>query len=130
MSEDGTNAVITSAGNVVWRYDSKTFYFTNSLLNGVPFSTKNIRKGTGESTLYGFIEVIGEEKTSPDDKGGKVTRLAQSERDCPNTLRGTLSITRVEDGATIAYDARGDRKLQPGTGFPVSKARQPLSTPR
>ena len=127
LSEDGTNAIITSPGNVVWRYDSKTFYFTNSLLNGVPFSTRNIRRGYGESTLYGFLEVIGEEKTSPDDTGGKVVRLAQSERDCPNTLRGTLSITRVEDGTTMAYDAvaignfsRGQGSLfrRPGSPYP------------
>ncbi|OGP88504.1 MAG: hypothetical protein A2156_03520 [Deltaproteobacteria bacterium RBG_16_48_10] len=105
MSEDGTNALITSSGNVIWRYDSKTFYFANALVGGVSFSMKNIRKGLGESTLYGFIEVIGEEKTSPDDQGGKTGRLANIERDCPNTLRGTLSIVRVEDGATMTYDA-------------------------
>ena len=127
LSEEGTNAIITSPGNVVWRYDSKTFYFTNSLLNGVPFSTRNIRRAYGESTLYGFLEVIGEEKTSPDDTGGKAARLAQSERDCPNTLRGTLSITRVEDGTTLAYDAaaignfsRGQGSLfrKPGSPYP------------
>jgi hypothetical protein len=127
LSEDGTNAIITSPGNVVWRNDSKTFYFTNSLLNGVPFSTKNIRRAYGESTLYGFLEVIGEEKTSPDETGGKVVRLAPSERDCPNTLRGTLSITRVEDGTTLAYDAvaignfsRGQGSLfrKPGSPYP------------
>ena len=128
MNEDGSNAIITSTGNVVWRYDSKTFYFSNPLLNGTPFLTKNIRKGLGESTLYGFIEVIGEEKTSPDDKGGKTARLAKSEQDCPNTLRGTLSITRVEDGITMAYDAiaignfsRGQGSLfrKPGSPYPV-----------
>ena len=128
MNEDGSNAIITGSGNVIWRYDSKTFYFTNPLLNGTPFLTKNIRKGLGESTLYGFIEVIGEEKTSPEDKGGKTARLAKSEQDCPNTLRGTLSITRVEDGMTMAYDAiaignfsRGQGSLfrRPGSPYPV-----------
>ena len=128
MNADGSNAIMTSTGNVVWRYDAKTFYFTNSLMNGVPFLTKNIRKGLGESTLYGFVEVIGEEKTSPDDKGGKTIRLAQSERDCPNTLRGTLSISRFEDGTTMAYDAlaignfsRGQGSLfrKPGSPYPL-----------
>ncbi len=66
ISEDGTNAIITGPGNVILRSDSHTFYFTNPLVNGVPFSTRNVRQG---STLYGFIEVIGEEKTAPDDAG-------------------------------------------------------------
>ena len=72
--------------------------------------------------------MIGEEKTSPDDKGGKTTRLAQSERDCPNTLRGTVSINRVEEGTTVAYDgvaignfSRGQGSLfrKPGSPYPV-----------
>jgi hypothetical protein len=127
INEDGTNAIITSSGNVIWRNDSSTFYFGNPLLNGVPFSTKNLRTGRGESTLCGFIEVIGEEKTSPDDAGGKAGRLAPSEQDCPNTLRGTLSITRVEDGTTMAYEAvaignfsrnQGSLFRSPGSPYP------------
>ena len=71
MNGDGTNAIITSSGNVISESDANTFYFTNSLLGGVSFSTRNIRRGLGESTLSGFVEVIGEEKTAPDDKGGR-----------------------------------------------------------
>ncbi len=127
ISEDGTNAVITSSGNVIWRSDSSTFYFANPLLNGVPFSTKNVRQGMGGSALYGFIEVIGEEKTAPDDSGGETGRLASSEQDCPNTLKGTLSITRVEDGITMAYEAvaignfsrnQGSLFRSPGSPYP------------
>ena len=116
MSGDGTNTIITGSGNVISKADANTFYFTNSLLGGVSFSTKNIRRGLGESTLYGFVEVIGEEKTAPDDMGGKTGRLAPSEQDCPNTLRGNLSITRVEDGATMAYDAVAIGNFSRGQG--------------
>ncbi len=127
MSEDGTNAIITSPWNVIWRSDSKTFYFTNPLMTGVPFSTKNVRRGLGESTLFGYVEVIGEEKTGPANLGGKTGRLSGYERDCPNTLRGTLSITRVEDGAVMAYDAvaignfsrnQGSLFRSPGSPYP------------
>ena len=127
MSGDGTNTIITGVGNVIAKADADTFYFTNSLLGGASFSTKNIRRGLGESALYGFVEVIGEEKTGPDDLGGYTGRLAASEQDCPNTLRGSLSITRVEDGTTMAYDAvaignfsRGQGSLfrSPGSPYP------------
>jgi hypothetical protein len=127
ISQDGMNAVISSPWNVIWRSDANTLYFTNPLTGGISFSTKNIRKGLGESTLYGFVEVIGEEKTGPADTGGKTGRLSSVERDCPNTLKGTLSITRMEDGAAMAYDAvaignfsRGQGSLfrSPGSPYP------------
>ena len=83
-----------------------------SLLGGASFSTRNIRRGLGESTLCGFVEVIGEEKTAPDDKGGQTGRLAPSEQDCPNALKGSLSITRVEDAAAMAQaEISGIRRL-------------------
>ncbi len=127
MNGDGTNAIITGSGNVISKNDTQTFYFTNALMNGVPFSTRNIRRGLGDSTLCGFVEVIGEEKTAPDDQGGQAGRLAPSEQDCPNDLKGVLSITRVEDGAAMAYDAvaignfsRGQGSLfrTPGSPYP------------
>jgi len=96
-------------------------------LGGASFSKKNIRRGLGEAPLYGFVEVIGEEKTGPDDLGGKTGRLAPLEQDCPNTLSGSLSITRVEDGTTMAYDAvaignfsrnQGSLFRSPGSPYP------------
>ena len=127
MSGDGKNTIITGSGDVISSADANTFYFTNSLLGGASFSTKNILRGLGESTLYGFVEVIGEEKTGPDDLGGNTGRLAALEQDCPNTLRGSLSITRVEDGTTAGYDAvaignfsrdQGSLFRSPGSPYP------------
>jgi hypothetical protein len=103
MAEDGSNAIITSFDSAVWRFDSNSFYFSNPLSGGSLFSTKNIRKKNGESTLFGYIEVIGEEKTSPESIDGKVGRLSKSERDCPNTLKGQAFINRLEGGVSVAY---------------------------
>jgi len=116
MDENGTNAIITSFDNMIWRYNSKTFFLSNPLSGGFPFSTRSIRKVLGESTLYGFFEVIGEEKTSPDNFNGKVNRLAKIERDCPNQLKGKAFIMRVEDGATMAYDAVAIGNFSRGQG--------------
>ena len=126
-NEEGTNAIITSTGDIIYRSDSNSFYVMNSLSLGVPFSTRNIRAAKGESTLYGYLEVIGEEKTSAGNNGGKVARLAKKERDCPNTLRGTAAIQRIEDAVSMAYDAvaignfsRGQGSLfrSPGSPYP------------
>lgn len=128
INEDGTNAIISGWGDVIFRQDGNSFYFTNALLHGVSFSTMNLRRrGYDNPNLYGFVEVIGAEKTSPTSAGGKTTRLAKSERDCPNTLRGSLSITRVEEGSVMSYDAvaignfsRGQGSLfrSPGSPYP------------
>lgn len=128
INEDGANAIISGWGDVIFRVDGNAFYFTNALLHGVPFSTMNLRRrGYDNPNLYGFVEVIGAEKTAPTSAGGKTVRLAKSERDCPNTLRGTLSITRVEEGAVMSYDAvaignfsRGQGSLfrSPGSPYP------------
>ncbi len=127
VNEDGANAVISGWGDVVFRADGNAFYFTNALLHGVPFSTMNLRRRGENLNLYGFVEVIGAEKTAPAGAGGKTTRLAKSERDCPNTLKGSLSITRVEEGAVTSYDAvaignfsRGQGSLfrSPGSPYP------------
>jgi len=116
ISDDGTNAVLTSSDHVILRYDSSFFYLSNPLSDGSPFSTKYIRKNNGESTLYGYIEAIGEEKTSPKNVIGRVGRLAKSERDCPNTLKGKTVISRVEDGVSMGYDAAAIGNFSRGQG--------------
>jgi hypothetical protein len=118
ISDDGTNAVLMSSDHVILRYDSSFFYLSNPLSDGSPFSTKYIHKNNGESTLYGYIEVIGEEKTSPKSVIGKVGRLAKSERerDCPNTLKGKTVIRRVEDGVSMGYDAAAIGNFSRGQG--------------
>ncbi len=128
ISEDGKNAVITSFANVIWRHDSDFLLFFKPFAGGALFSKKYLRKNAGDSTLYGFIEVIGEEKTAVDDTGGKVARLAKSEQDCPNTLRGSAVIQRVEDDASMTYDAvaignfsRGQGSLFRGEGSPYPR---------
>ena len=124
---DGTNVVISSFDYVISRNDTNSFYLSGSLSSGSPFSTKNIRKINGESTLYGSIEVIGEEKTSPEKNSGRVTRLAKAERDCPNTLLGKVLINRLEEGVSMTYDAvaignfsrgQGSLFVSPGNSFP------------
>ena len=124
---DGTNVNITSFNDVVYRNDTNNFYLSDTLSSGLLFSTRNIRKNIGESTLYGFIEVIGEEKTSPDKTNGKVPRIAKIERDCPNTLLGKVFIQRWDDGISMAYDAmaignfsrgQGSLFISPGNAYP------------
>jgi len=124
---DGTNVVITSFNDVAYRNDTNYFYLSDTLSSGLPFSTRNIRKNIGESTLYGFIEVIGEEKTSPEYTNGKVPRVAKIERDCPNTLLGKVFIQRWDDGISMAYDAmaignfsrgQGSLFISPGNAYP------------
>ena len=116
INEDESNAIITSFDNTIWRYNSNYFYFTNIVSGGPPFSTKNIGKNNGESTLYGYIEVVGEEKTSPGNDAEKVGRLAKSERDCPNSLMGNAIINRVDEGVTIPYDAVAIGNFSRGQG--------------
>ena len=124
---DGTNVIITSLNDVVYRNDTKYFYLSDTLSSGLSFSTRNIRKNIGESTLYGFIEVIGEEKTSPEYTNGKVPRIAKIERDCPNTLLGKVFIQRWDEGVSMAYDAmaignfsrgQGSLFISPGNAYP------------
>ncbi len=128
ISGDGKNARITSSSNVIWYTDSSSFYLSTSLANGTLFSTRTIRKGLGESTLYGFIEVIGAEKTSPDNINAKVGRLAKSDQDCPNTLRGNVLINRVDDAVSMTYNAiaignfsRGQGSLFRSVGSPYPR---------
>jgi hypothetical protein len=116
INEDATNALLTSSDNVIVSYDPNSFSLSSPLSSGSPFSKKYIRKNNGDSTLYGYIEVIGAEKTSPDNIGGNVGRLAKSERDCPNTLKGSASINRVEDGVSMVYDAVAIGNFSRGQG--------------
>ena len=113
---DGTNVVITSFDNVIWRNDTNSFYLSDSLSSGSPFSTRKIRRSNGESTLYGSIEVIGEEKTSPDNINGSVARLAKIERDCPNTLMGKVFVDRLDEGVSMRYDAVAIGNFSRGQG--------------
>ncbi len=115
-NEEGTNAIIYSWGDVIFRADGNAFYFTNDLINGASFSKKYLWRKGSNLNLYGFLEVIGEEKTSPTNVGGKVNRLSPSERDCPNTLKGSLTITRVEEGAVMGYDAVAIGNFSRGQG--------------
>ena len=113
---NGTNVVISSFDNLVWRNNTNFFYLSNSLSSGSAFSTRNIRRTNGESTLYGYIEVIGEEKTSPENTDGRVSRLAKAERDCPNTLLGKVFINRVEEGVSMSYNAMAIGNFSRGQG--------------
>jgi hypothetical protein len=123
-NEEGTNGRIRSSDSVIIRSDANGFYLSTPLSEGVPFSLKG-RKGS--PALYGYIEVIGEERTSTEISGGKIPRVAKSERDCPNTLRGTAFIHRIEDGLSMGYEAvaignfsRGQGSLfrSPGSPYP------------
>jgi len=116
ISEDGSNALLTSSDNVISSYGPNSFSLSNSLSTGSPFSKRNILKNKNDSTLYGFIEVIGEEGTSPDSVSGLVGRLAKSDQDCPNTLTGSALINRVEDGVSISYDAVAIGNFSRGQG--------------
>ena len=125
INEEGDNARIASDSPVVWQNDTNAFYVSSMLADGPLFSKKKLRKNRSDSPLYGFIEVIGEEKTAPEGPNGTVGRLAKSERDCPNTLRGGLTITRLEDEAFMTYDAvtignfsRGQGSLFKSLGSP------------
>jgi hypothetical protein len=113
---DRTNVVMTSFDNVVRRNDTNSFYLSDSLSSGAPFSTRKIRRNKGESTLYGSIEVLGEEKTSPDNTCGRVSRLAKIERDCPNTLMGKVFINRLDEGVSMGYDAVAIGNFSRGQG--------------
>ncbi len=116
INEDGTNALLTSSDNVISSYDPNSFSLSNPLSSGSLFSKSYILKKNGDSTLYGYIEVIGEEKTSPDNIDGSVGRLAKSDRDCPNTLKGNALINRVEDGVFMSYDAMAIGNFSRGQG--------------
>ena len=116
INEDGTNALLTSSDNVISSYDPNSFSLSNPLSSGSLFSTRYILKKKGDSTLYGYIEAIGEEKTSPDNIDGNVGRLAKSDRDCPNTLKGSALINRVEDGVSMSYDAMAIGNFSRGQG--------------
>ena len=121
----GTNAVITSLNDVVYRNDASNFYLSDSFSSGLPFSTRILRRGSADSTLYGFIEVIGEEKTSPENTNGIVPRLAQSERDCPNTLLGKGFIQRPDEGISMGYDAMAIGNFSRGQGSLFISTRSP-----
>ena len=116
INEDGTNGVFTSLDNVVSGYDSGFFYLADSLSASSLFSTRYIHKNNGGSTLYGYVEVIGSEKTSPENINGKVSRLAKAERDCPNALNGAAVIQRVEDQVFMTYDAVAIGNFSRGQG--------------
>ncbi len=55
-----------------------------------------------DRTLYGYFEVIGEERTACKPVSGAVTRLFS---DCPNSLAGYAYIVRVADGVAMGYNA-------------------------
>ena len=78
------------------------------ILEGRPFRPSLIGL-PNESSLYGYFEVIGEERTvcKTDATGKKVTRFnPQSYNvDCPNTLAGYAYIVRVNDGVGLGYNA-------------------------
>jgi len=126
INEDGTNGLFTSLDNVVLHTDSGFFYLENSLSSGSLFLTRYIRKNYGGSTLYGYVEVIGEEKTSPENIDGKVSRLAKTERDGPNALMGTAVIQRVEDQASMVYDAVAMGNFSRGQGSLFRSTRSTL----
>ena len=116
INDDGTNAKITSSNNVISASDSGYFYLSTSLSGGALFSTRNLRINAGDSSLYGYVEVIGSEKTSPQNNGEKVARLSSSEQDCPNTLKGNALISRVEEGASTGYQAVAIGNFSRGQG--------------
>jgi len=122
INEKGTNATISSFDPMVWRYDANHFYLSNLLLEGSSFSNWLIRK---HPTLYGFIEVIGEEKTSPSNLDGKVGRLSKTERDCPNHLMGKAYIKRPEDDAVMVYDAVAIGNFSRGQGSLFRSTKSP-----
>ena len=116
MDENGTYVILTSFDNVIRRNDVNNFYLSTPLSGGVLFPTRSIRRNLGESIFYGYVEVIGEEKTSPDNSGGSISRLAKTERDCPNQLKGKAFIERVEDNVTMSYDAVAIGNFSRGQG--------------
>ncbi len=129
LAENGTNAKITSFDSVITSYDTSSFYLSQSLISTPLFSiSKKKGKEPPPSGLYGYVEVIGEEKTAPSEINSVVGRLAASEQDCPNSLKGTAAIQRPEEGVSMAYEAvaignfsRGQGSLfrSPGSPYPL-----------
>src|SRR3972149_4700112 len=75
---DGTNAKLTSFHPVILRHDTGAFYVSQVLASGSLFPV--LKKKGGGSPFYGFIEVIGEEKTSPAEINTVVGRLGTVRR--------------------------------------------------
>jgi hypothetical protein len=107
-------ARIMSPDFVITDSNADTFTLGTPLKNGYDFSQTayiptNPNIGVQSSNLYGYIEVIGEERTfdhvwttSP---AFKVTRVTATVADVPNTLMGYGYIVRVADGQSMAYNA-------------------------
>jgi len=117
-------ARITSPDFVIINNDANTFTLDTPLKNGYDFpQTAYIPPGS--SNLYGYIEVIGEERTydhvwttSPSYKVTRVTATNAGAEvyfnatalpgvsDVPNNLMGYAYLVRVADGQSHAYNAK------------------------
>jgi hypothetical protein len=66
-------------------------------------------KSPGSNNLYGYIEVIGEERTfdhyTPPTAPSTTIKVTRTHADALNTLKGYAYILRVADGASLAYNA-------------------------
>ena len=127
-------ARIMSPDFVITDSSADTLTLGTTLKNGYDFPQTayipmTLYNGVQSSNLYGYIEVIGEERTydhawtvSP---AFKVTRVTAGMADVPNRLMGYGYIVRVADGQSMAYNAtaianfsRNKGSLFSGVGSP------------
>ena len=106
-------ARITSPDFVITDSSPDNFTLGTTLKNGYNFPQTayiptNPYTGMQLSNLYGYIEVIGEERTFDHvwttNPAFKVTRLTAN-ADVPNRLMGYGYVVRVADGQSMAYNA-------------------------
>ncbi|MGQ9777500.1 MAG: hypothetical protein ACUVQ9_09850 [Thermodesulfobacteriota bacterium] len=126
VDETGQNGKVYSNDPVVVNHNYKYFYTSSTLVEGSPFITKNMKKDRQDFLFYGYIELIGSEKTSPLNSDGRVERLSSSERDCPNTLTGRATIMR-SNGSSSGYEALAIGNFSRGQGslFRSTKSSHP-----
>ncbi len=132
-------ARITSPDYVIINNDASTFTVDKPLALGFDFP-QNAFIPPGSSNLYGYIEVIGEERTydklfttSPTAKVSRVTATSAGceprfsnalcnanfpgVSDVPNQLVGYAYIMRVSDGQSFAYNAKAIANFNDASPF-------------
>jgi hypothetical protein len=130
-------ARIMSPDYVITDSSTDTFTLGTPLKNGYDFPQTayiptTLYTGVQSSNLYGYIEVIGEERTfdhvwttSP---AFKVTRVTATVADVPNELMGYGYIVRVADGQSMAYNATAIANFSRNKGSLFSGVSSPSPT--
>ena len=127
-------AKITSPNFVITAASANTFTLGTPLAAGFDFPTTAFVP-PGSSNLYGYTEVIGEERTYDHQSANSVTRVSASANatvtingvvfpifpgskpDVPNELMGYGYLVRVADGQSMAYNAKAIANFNDSDGF-------------